>query len=489
MQSFNTGNRKGLRNQGVNLAGSTEAGKEWLKAALDPFHDTAVDCRGLPDEDNSRVVVQVIKKTVQISAPAGTAGNWAAHVFTAPLMHPMVMRRAQPRYGTFAAYDTTQTVGLGSVQTVVNTMSSGSPDTAFGTVNIHTWDTDVPTFFPSQAANGSTLAAYANPKSVSTLCATAGDSTSLAGLHYLPQYASKQRLVAAGFELHNTTAELYKQGTITVSRVSSDGRIWDRPSVVGSGGLDLITNAGTAALSSPVPTQPTEVVSGPPASLLEALAYAGTKQWAASEGAYVPLVQHVGENKLSYGQMFQFAMVNSDTVWTSDGNPDTGYFTESHIYTSSNKSIRAFAMQYNQLVPFDVSSVILSGLSPQSTFTLECTFIVEVAPHLYDPNLGSLLYSAHPSPKMDRAVLEAYQMVSRLLPPGVPVSMNPAGEFWEMVRSLIARAGPVVAGLLGTIPHPVAQGAATAVGAAAAVAKAMRSKKDTDAKPKAKGGK
>lgn len=51
-------------------AGITEDGKQWLIAALDPFHDNPIHCNGFPDNRSDASVVQCVKQSVQISCPS-----------------------------------------------------------------------------------------------------------------------------------------------------------------------------------------------------------------------------------------------------------------------------------------------------------------------------------------------------------------------------------------------------------------------------------
>jgi len=65
--------------------GLTEPGKEWLIAAVDPYHDAPVNCTGFPDVNEAASVVQVIKLSTAIAAPtAAGSGNWDCHIHQFP---------------------------------------------------------------------------------------------------------------------------------------------------------------------------------------------------------------------------------------------------------------------------------------------------------------------------------------------------------------------------------------------------------------------
>jgi hypothetical protein len=63
----------------------TPEGRQWLVAALDPFHDTDVDCSGYPDINVAPCVVQLVKVSTQISKPAAvSSGTWDCNLVLLP---------------------------------------------------------------------------------------------------------------------------------------------------------------------------------------------------------------------------------------------------------------------------------------------------------------------------------------------------------------------------------------------------------------------
>lgn len=470
MQTFvsKTDTRSGLRNQDLNIPGLTQGGKEWLKAALDPFHDSVVDVSGLPDTDTSRVTVEVIKKSFQLSAPAGTAGNWAAHIFSLPHLSPFIAKAANTRYGLYSQQSFDNGTLVKKTTAIVNQIDNGVSAIALGALNIHAWTTDQTRVFPDGQDS------YTVPPSSRTLDAVPGEMTQVSsnGQDFFPaRYASSRRMIAAGFEIHNTTAEIYKQGTITVSRVPRNVRRDGIVNVVNDSGTKLVTDAGNSTTTTAAVRPGTCTVSGPPGSIIEALSYSGTRQWAAADGVYVPLVQDCMKNPLQTGGYEDVAVKNNDIIHSTDGQPQTCFASEGCTYNAANANVYQNPASYIQTTPFDVSSVILSGLSQQSTFTIEVTFVVETAPHLFDPDMGLLTYTARPSPPHDPRALEIYQRVATQMPTGVKVSMNPAGEFWAFIKSLAMKAAPFVSAGLSALPNPLAKGAAALIDVAVKQAK------------------
>lgn len=443
----------------LSLPGLTDAGKQWLIAALDPFHDTPVRPSGLPDSDRSPSVVQTIKKSLTISAPAGTAGTWSFCVFTLPELQSMTMYpciyksgKYQPQYWNGSAFAADNPGGPGTVAPMSDVgLVNLSSDAAITlcTINVWCWNTDVTVFFP----NGVDMW-------------TAPNSTYFQGPQFgpapvaeaLPTFDSKSRVIGAGLELHNTTAELYKQGTLTVSRTSNGNRDGCMPLIRYEDGTALFTETGTSVLQKDYDLPLVKISNGPPATVSESMLYEGTRQWEAKEGVYSVLAMDALRNPMMYGTPAYRAFLNSLQASTTDADvKKRGFSLPANQYANFRKTCCQLGGAITQVAPHEITTIMASGLSAQTTFVLETIFYVEVSPHVNDPWFSSLVPLCRASPPEDLAALELYQRVSCSLPPGVPVAMNPAGEFWDMVRKVVTFVAPTVSNLLGLIPHPAAQ--------------------------------
>ena len=84
----------------------TPDGKDWLIAALDPFHDTKYRLAGFPEMSVSLSEVQLINLTETIEMPSSlppTAKSWDLHLFNVPMHGGADLTGAnpgQPRYFT-----------------------------------------------------------------------------------------------------------------------------------------------------------------------------------------------------------------------------------------------------------------------------------------------------------------------------------------------------------------------------------------------------
>jgi len=460
----------GLSHQGTLDKGLTEAGSNWLTFALDPFHDTPTRIAGLPDADNSSTVVQLLKKTLSISAPAGTVGNWSFSCFNTNLMYKTAMAAAARIKGGFTQVQVvdvagTPTVTSGACSGDVNEVAYDTPSCDVGTLNVWSWTDDRGTiqkpFFP----NGYPGQRFTVPAKTQYLDCQPNT---------LQEAASKTRVIGMGFELHNTTAELYKQGTLTISRAPSNSR---DSSIRAYKDIDPNLAAAKIVETSISPTLNTLYMDGttrkhvgPPQSLEDALSYVGSIQHEAAEGAYVACVLDTDACKLEYGSVRNHD-IGGCQLYVDPSVlpvPETSYVTCPDLFYHTRRTCFYNKAKYNAECPFQVSTIMATGLSPQTTFTLEFKVLVEIAPHLNDPVYGPLAWSASPSAAWDKRALALYQASASILPVGVKVSENADGDFWEIVRGIVSDVAPIISEgasyLLPGFAGKFLSGAATAVG-------------------------
>lgn len=446
MNTHTYGDASGLANQGTLDKALTPAGRDWLTFALDPFHDTPTRIAGLPDADTSSTVVQLLKKTLSISAPPGTVGNWSFNCFTSNLMYKAQMAAAQRIKGNFNQTQVIDVVGVPSIANAhcvgdINEVPADNPDTDVGTINVWSWADDRGTiqkpFFP----NG--LAGQRFTKPARTQYLDCQPNT-------LQNAASKTRVIGMGFELHNTTAELYKQGTLTISRAPSNSRT---TSIRAFRDVDgnllnprMLSNTIYPKWNTMYNPGLTRKHVAPPQSLEDALSYVGSIQHEAAEGAYVTCTMNTDECRLQYGSVMNHEIGGCQLYADPDApvTPETCYATDPDLWYFPQFTTYYNTAAYNSEHPFAVSSVMATGLSPQTTFTLEFKVLVEIAPHLNDPVYGPLAWSATPSADWDKRALALYQAAATVLPVGVKVSENADGDFWNTVRGIVRDVAPFV---------------------------------------------
>jgi hypothetical protein len=196
------------------------------------------------------------------------------------------------------------------------------------------------------------------------------------------------------------------------------------------------------------------VIRAPPSNVSD-IARHESASWEASRGVYGRLVLDLNNTNYSMGTMSTLFAMSSDDSRAPISD-----------YTRVNAG--QFAAATSSYVPagLGVTVCCFSGLSPETVLTMSTLIYSETAPQL-DPSEISL---ASPSAPYDPEVLRLYRNVSCLLPPGVPVDMNPKGEFWGMVVQGIGETLKFLAPITASIPEvgiPIAA-ITTAVGNALA---------------------
>lgn len=375
----------------------TPDGKDWLVTALDPFHDFNHQIAGYPDADVSQTVVACYQYEATITKPAGLAsGNWNAHVWTMPVCSST---KVSPVYQESASwsqiYDASATPGKYALAPLNVFVTTGE----FGPE-------------PTVTPNG-------------------------ADITVLPQQANEDilsgvsRVVAMGFEVHNTTAEIYKQGSVTTYRmpqsVTPNQTVWRNSS-----------STSWSVLSG-------HRIRAPPLNTAHANLLKGTRTWEAKDGVYATCFQSSVHNPLM--------MANTSHVLV-EPLPDAGIITTvqgnvlNPVLPSTNPS--SYTPDPTQIAPFDTTGAMFMGLSNETTLQVKLRIYVERAPTWTEPSLAVL---ASPSAGYDNKVLELYAAAINYLPPAVMVGENAMGDWWKAVMNVVAKiAGPVGLALNSFVP-------------------------------------
>lgn len=369
----------------------TPDGKEWLTAALDPFHDYSHPIAGYPDADVSQTVVSCYQYQAEIKAPAGVAGSYDAHLFTTPYANA----------GSFSVL--TQGAAWGSC------FDPAVPQAQIlGLLSIVT------------GATGDLL--------IPQIPAVA--TTNFQSLPSTPQAdieAGISRVIALGFEVHNATAEIYKQGSVTSYRMPQIGTLDD----------NIITTNGKTS----------KVVSRryllPPSRIAEAVRMKGSRTWNAADGVYANCFQNGVHNPL--------AMQSKEGCLFSFSSSPTAANTMACL-SPTFVGGDLLSPYPTKLLPFDTTGCYFTGLSNQTVLNVKLRVYVERAPSWQTPDLIPL---ASPSAGYDVAALELYAQAINMLPCAVKVGENAAGDWWRSVVSVLRH----VAGPIGAIANTFVPGA------------------------------
>ncbi len=405
MSRVNRGEK--LLNRLVSESKITPTGRDWIVAAIDPFHDNQLDnLEGWPDMECGASVVRCVKQSIQIKKPAlSAAGNWDCHVVAWPMLDEY----------TANYYKATR------VQNLVNGPA-------------------YPIVVPVSSPIGGVTAYGVTPNTdLDIQCDDPAKTLKIGSVSLAQEFTrGAGRLIGMGFEVHNTTADLTKQGSVAVYRQQADSR-----------DPTTIHYYGTTYASS----LPVTLVRYPPKSLAEAMLVSGSRQWEARDGCYcvcafsseenpaqpssptVPLIQNVDEDDAEN-------ILNTSAVW---------------VPVPKNVLGGGAAVLPQRVHPIHLSGAIFTGLSDTSTLTLNVNYFYESFPAQRDK---AIMVLAKPSCKYDPCVMELYSRLVQELPVGVPVAENGLGDWF---LDAATKAAKYIGPLLAAAPHPIAKGAGAAL--------------------------
>lgn len=403
----------------------TQEGADWLKLALDPFHDFNHQIAGYPDTDGSQTVVSCYTYGYELSAPAGVPGNWDAHIFSMP-------------------------IASSSATTAVTGSAAWSNYTAAG----------VPVAGTLGPLNIYSGAAGNNLQPLPLAAATNAYASLPAALSY-DISGGITRVLGVGFEVTNTTATINKQGSVTVYRMPQNT----------AEGLATVNNgAGIIA------TAQIRRMRLPPTTIAQANLLKGTRTWDAAAGVYAVPVQHNMSNPLM--------MINSQMGLVQQ-NANPGVATNAYITpwatvgAAAAPNVSGVEIAAQQFIPFDTTGAYFTGLSNATILTIRLKIYVERAPTFDEAALAVL---ASPSAGYDSTALSLYARCISELPVAVKVGDNATGDWWRSALSVLSKvAGPV--GMALNTVMPGAGGIGMALQAASAIANAAAARKKQQKKP------
>lgn len=391
----------------------SDQGKAFLIATLDPFHDSQIEnLAGYPDIETSPSLVRMIKQSMTITKPAGMpAGNWDCQVVSWPWMKQMGFSECEFR----------------------------SNNRLYGT------------FSPVQPLGG--LQAFAVPSGTDFDFNDAAvvQAGSLALQDEILQ--GSNRLIGAGYEIHDTTAELYKQGAVCnylMHNVPKDASLF---MVQGT------TNAPPAA------NYLSNVFAGTsfrniPKNTAQALLIPGSNEWAAKDGVYA-VCRFAGVENPPYTVDYNLPVLfEIDDIPSTEGGAPLHYpdhpNTSQIIFPATALDINAGNSPAWKSFPIHTSGSIFTGLNENAALRINFNCIIENFPGPRDTKDLSI---ARPSASFDPRTLEIYSHTLCHAPVAVPVNENPLGEWFMDVVGKVAnflKPMPGLPGLIGSAASGIA---------------------------------
>jgi hypothetical protein len=388
-----------------------------MENAIDTFPDTRRALRGWPDSASGASVVPKSKQSITIQCPSGiTTGTYDIHIFNMPNTEPNTSS------GGYSVANRSINVSGSNVNGFTLGASNGAP-TLSGIVAV-------------ACQTGTPLSLSATPSSTYTVQTMTTPA----------QYTSDvTRMIASGIEIHNPTASLYKQGTITCYRQPVNSSRYASTSMVVSqiSGQNTITGAASFL-----------AVPSPPPTTSAALALADSTQWNAEQGAYIMHAFHTNDIPTNATSFVQPIIYTGSPNDTSVLVPAPAQLFQSGTPSASTP----LGFQARFWTETDMSGCILSGLSLQSTILVNWNAIYETFPTGNDILLENL---ASPSPPLDIRGLECLSILHHELPIAVEVSRNGIGDWISGVANtlrstlsptitMLQKAAPAMA----MMPHP-----------------------------------
>jgi len=410
-------------------AGCSADGAAWVKCALNPYSDQAERLVGYPDDCMADSVPQIIRQSIQIAAPQSITGSalWDCHIVQLPWRNAFPTVQLAPAVPVNVGSRTSQVfpdVNTFSVSTTgINatcgglTIMAGPAGTAFSLYSVNNWSPTLG-FTPSVTNYQAYLAL--SDVFTSGIC----------------------RVVGSGWEVHNTTSDLNKQGTVTVYRqpIPNQTMVSTVNACASGNTIGLFNNYSATALYTP----------HPPVTLADAMLYPNTKQWEAKDGVYAVDMIHDTDIK-PQGPLFTVPVI----VGSNSATP--GVYTFQTAYPAIDNSINNAGQPIGQPDVFwtqmEQTGAWFTGLSASTTLTINLVTIIERFPTIGDdPNL---LVVASPSCKEDRLALRVYADTVRLLPIAVPVAQNGFGDWIKNAASTVYKVVAPMIRMSGN-PHMIA---------------------------------
>ena len=449
---------------------------DWVKSALDPFHDLQLEhLRGYPDVSTDPTVVVKIRQAVTVSAPPDLPdkSNWDCHIVLSPVdFNPMatssiIAAAANP---------------FGHPETGTSLSGLPAKDAAGG---IATLDTATGRAFPSCARMDGLLinSVPADSTDGGNWTYTPGHCPQTAQNGYqlqnidLDNYLDYEdtdfgvyRLIYSGFEVVNTTAQIYKQGAVTVYEYGNSFETAASFPLAGQG--PEYNNPGTVVYGRPnQPSyQPTTYFRCPPNTLAEAKIMPGSHSWAAADGCYNTAkfqtenpFQGLTKRPFLVAQNEPVGGANSGYISPDGLDPVAGSFAvdlplgfSRHYFNENGSDHNSGPVHFSRM---NTTGAYFTGLSPETTLFVTWRVGIERLPAANKPTFLAL---AQPSATFDPNALVLYNLVANVLPPGCPQGYNDAGKWFKWISDAAQKSIPVVypivrtaAMLAGTMGRPI----------------------------------
>lgn len=425
---------------------------DWVKYALDPFHDeTLENLRGYPDVATEPTVVVKIRQAMTITKPFGLpeGETWDCHIVLSPIDFSPEARNIGGSASPFGVGNSTVRAGVVQVD---ETAFTENPPLTDGPNRVARMDGCVANSVPSNAIDGANMTF--TPGHMPNRATGGYECQNLKLDDYLDFEDTDlgvYRIVYSGFEVVNTTAQIYKQGAVTVYEYGNSYE-------TGTSHPGAGDNTTSPPLLTPIGDfNPTNYFRCPPNTLAEAKIMPGSHSWAAQDGCYNTAKFQTDNPFQSVTQRPYIVAQN-----TTDAPSDSGFVTPQPLLGEVNAPntggsiisdvALGFAGYTDGAAPFlspgpahfsrmNTTGAYFTGLSEQTSLFVTWRVGIERLPAANKP---AFLALAQPSAAFDPNALVLYNMVANILPPGCPQGYNDAGKWFQWISDAARKSVPKV---------------------------------------------
>lgn len=390
--------------------------EEWLVSNLDPFHDLQLKhLSGFPDMHVGSSIVSKVQQVFDIKKPSALpAGNWQVSIVSYPFTYGEARRTSGE----------------------ITNGSSLTRHTEEGNCLLQQTDPSVfQDFFP--------ITAYYETDGAPIGPFPSGFTYQPTGVGLPSDYSrGAHRIIGWGYEVYNTTAEIYMQGNCTVWKQNLPA-------------LDNQTYHTRVQVPDPDP-EPVGSVTAirlrpPPNSAAEAALLPGSKIWKAREGCYIVNTLNDEDLPSKPADYTQIIIIPEDQAPGNADQEATVGVLMAPLLVPIVEPPRCGASARYDTVPYNMSGAMFTGLSDQTTLKVVVNWYVENFPSVDEKTIVVL---AQPSPGLSLSAKVLYGSCLNNMPVGVPVKYNSLGDWFY---GAVKQAANVLTPLLKGIPHPVAQ--------------------------------
>lgn len=355
-----------------------------IALVTDPYHDTEIETVGFPDDATAYSILNRfnLRYTIQCPFTLADGDSWDFHVFALPLVCESEMALRLVSGSSLQLRDASTT--LSSLNVTYHHYRAGA------------------------------LLAH------STRALPIMDAVS-------SSKPGRRRIVSHAYEIHDTTASLYRSGSLTTYRTSS-------PPI----SISLYDSATTTDYGVANQTLNFWRVAEHPASLITAEMLPGTVTWDAGQGVYAVSLPEANNTFASE--------YHQNVIIGYAPNPafDQGVYASIKTSRVATSPLRCCGTMSSQFI------------TRENTFNLDFRLVLETVPHPQDINaLSYCRRSADHNPQF----LKLYKAMLNHIPIAVPVNQNSAGDWFRKIAGIVREVLPMVPSILPPMARPIAMAA------------------------------